>query len=406
MSRTPNVILIVMDDMGYGDPGCYGNKLIRTPVMDSLAEGGVLFSQMYAAAPVCSPSRCGILTGRLPQKAGIPRVLFPDDTIGLPAEETTLPTYLKAREYRSGFFGKWHLGCLPEHYPTRHGFDRFYGLLYSNDMEPLHLYENETVVEYEVNQETLTENYTKEAIRFISENKNEPFFCYIAHTMPHIPLHVPEPFRGKSVCGTYGDTIECIDYWIGQLQAALRGMGLEDDTLIMVTSDNGPWYEGSVGGLRGRKFEVYEGGVRMPFIAQWKRGIPPGTRCDEVASLMDIVPTVAKLAGADLPQGKDLDGKDISALLAGEGKSPHEALYFYVHDGCNAIRSGKWKLHVARGRGPKRDVKEMPQLFDMDIDPGENFNLADRHPDVVERLKAMIEAYDRTVQPVSNAYRN
>jgi arylsulfatase A-like enzyme len=401
----PNVVLIFMDDMGYGDVGCYGNTVIKTPVMDQIAENGVKFTQMYSAAPICSPSRCGLLTGRYPQKVGIPRVLFPDDICGIKDSDRTVAEYLREQGYVSKCIGKWHLGSRAEHFPTRHGFDEFYGLLYSNDMDPLYLYRDETVVEHEVDQSTVTEKYTNEAIQFIEGNKDRPFFCYIAHTMPHIPLHVPEAFRGKSAGGTYGDTIECIDYYIGKILETLQDHGLEHNTLVMVTSDNGPWYEGSSGGLRGRKFEVYEGGIRMPFVAQWDSLIPAGTVCCEVASLMDVLPTLVRLAGGSVQEGA-IDGKDIFSLFLGEGGSPHEALYFYINDALNAIRVGKWKLHVSAGRGKERKTKEMPQLFDMNIDPGESYNLADRHPDIVHKLIAMMEAFDMTVQPVPNTSRN
>ncbi|WP_281889897.1 sulfatase [Paenibacillus sp. YYML68] len=400
----PNIVLVYMDDMGYGDIGCYGNTIIRTPVMDGIASSGVRFTQMYAAAPTCSPSRCGLLTGRYPQKAGIPRVLWPEDTCGISSEDKTIAGYLKDSGYVSKCIGKWHLGSQPEHYPTRHGFDEFYGLLYSNDMLPLYMYRNEEVEEEEVDQSTVTEKYTREAIQFIEANKDQPFFCYLAHTMPHIPLHVPEAFRGKSAGGTYGDTLECIDFYLGEILNALRANGLEENTIFIVSSDNGPWYEGSCAGLRGRKFEVYEGGVRMPFVAQWKSVIPEGTVCEEVASLMDLLPTFVELAGGTVDEER-VDGKPILPLLLGEGTSPHEALYFYVNDSLNAVRSGKWKLHVASGIGKDRSIKEMPQLFDMDIDPGECYNLADRNPEVVQSLIAMMKAFDQCVQPVANTTR-
>ncbi|CAG7616006.1 Arylsulfatase [Paenibacillus solanacearum] len=403
--RKPNYIVIFMDDMGYGDLGCYGNRVLKTPVMDRIAADGVRFTQMYSAAPVCSPSRCGLLTGKYPQRVGIPRVLFPDDTAGLTQRDKTVAAYLQEHDYSSICIGKWHLGCLPEHNPIRHGFDRFLGLLYSNDMSPVHLYRDESVIETDTDQSALTEKYTDEAIRFIEEHKDKPFFCYLAHTMPHIPLHVPDAFRGQSAGGTYGDTIECIDYHIGRIMQTLQEHGLENDTLVMVSSDNGPWYEGSAGGLRGRKIDVYEGGVRMPFIAQWKGVIPPGTECGEVASLMDLLPTMVQLAGGRLDEAAGIDGKNIAPLLTGEGVSPHEALFYYYVDCLNAVRSGKWKLHVAMG-GPQRRIrKEMPQLFDMELDPGECYNLADRHPDVVARLTGLIEQFDSTLQPVPNVVR-
>lgn len=386
-----------MDDMGYGDMGCYGPTPIRTPEMDGIAARGVRFTHMYSGAPVCTPSRCGLLTGRYAQRVGLPRVLFPKDTAGLPAGERTIADGLRALGYATCALGKWHLGCRPEHHPCRHGFDRFFGVPYSNDMLPLPLYSDETVVEEAIDQATLTRRYSDEAIAFIRAHRESPFFVYLAHTMPHIPLHVEPAFRGRSAAGTYGDTIECIDAHLGRLLAELRALGLERDTLVIVTSDNGPWFEGSTGGLRGRKFEVYEGGARMPFVAQWPAAIPAGSVCAEPAIFLDLLPTLTAWAGGMPPADRVLDGLDIRALFRGEGASPHDALYFYVGNSLNAIRVGRWKLHVARG-GDGRDRKEMPQLFDLSLDPQEAYNLADRHPELVQRLRGMIEAFDAQVK--------
>lgn len=401
-TKKPNIIYIMMDDMGYGDVGCYGNETMNTPVMDELALDGMRFTQMYSA-PICSPARAQLLTGMYAQRIGIPRVLFPDDANGLKSTYKTIGSYLGESGYKTSCIGKWHLGCRDEHFPTRHGFNHFYGLLYSNDMDPLYLYRDESVVEEEVDQSSLTEKYTTEAISFISENKDEPFFLYLAHTMPHIPLHVPEEFRGKSLCGTYGDTIECIDYYIGRIVNQLRELGIEDNTLFIVTSDNGPWFEGSTGGLRGRKFGVYEGGVRMPFIAKWPDKIKKNSECNEMAHFMDMLPTFVSIAGGEISE--DLDGKNISHLLHGEGNTPHEALYFYVLDQLDAIRWGKWKLHVAEGLRNSRSDKEMPRLFNLEIDPFENYNLADRYPAIVDQLVTMIDDFDQKLQPILNTSR-
>ena len=405
----PNIIFIMMDDMGYGDVGCYGNTIIKTPVMDGIAEDGMRFTQMYSA-PICSPARAQLMTGKYAQRVGIPRVLFPDDVCGIELKHKSIASYLKEQGYASMCIGKWHLGCCEEHFPTRHGFDRFYGLLYSNDMNPLHIYRDEKVEEYQVDQSTLTEKYTMEAIRFIKEHKERPFFCYLAHTMPHIPLHVPEEFRGKSVCGTYGDTIECIDFYIGKILQSLKEFNIDEETLLIVTSDNGPWYEGSTGNLRGRKFSVYEGGIRMPFIARWPGVIPAGAVCSETAHFMDMLPTFIKLADGNAVEG--VDGKDISGLLEGKGKTPHEYLYFYFNESLNAVRYGKWKLVVADGSeinfpgsGNNMQIKDMPQLYDIDADPGESYNLADRHPELVSELINKMKEYDYSIQPIMNTQR-
>lgn len=397
MPHRPNVVLVLMDDMGYGDMGCYAPTPIRTPNMDALAATGVRFTHMYSAAPVCTPSRCGLLTGRYAQRVGLPRVLFPQDTIGLTGAELTVADCLRPLGYATCAIGKWHLGCRPEHHPARHGFDRFFGLLYSNDMAPLHLYADEGVLEQEVDQASLTRRYTDCAIDFVRANRDRPFFVYLAHTMPHIPLHVEPEFRGRSAAGTYGDTIECIDAHLGRLLLELRALGLQDDTLVMVTSDNGPWFEGSTGGLRGRKFEVYEGGVRSPFVARWPAEVPAGMVCAEPACFPDLLPTLVGLAGGTPPADRVLDGRDISALLRGEGVSPHEAIYLYTGSSLNAVRAGRWKLHVARGAEGK-DRSQMPQLFDLSLDPSESYNLADRHPQVVERLRAMMATFDAALR--------
>ena len=394
----PNIVVVFMDDMGYGDMGCFGSRAIRTPRMDAVAARGAKFTQMYAAGPICSPSRAGLLTGRYAQRVGIPAVLFPRDTVGLTDREVTVAEILRDADYATCMLGKWHLGCRPEHYPTRHGFDEYFGLLYSNDMQPLHLYRNEEVLETEVDQAQLTRRYTDEAISFIeSRHADGPFFVYLAHTMPHIPLHVEPGFRGKSAGGTYGDTIECIDHHLGRLLDRLDELGLTDETLVIVTSDNGPWFEGSAGGLRGRKFDVYEGGVRMPFVAQWPARIPAGTVCDEPVGLIDMLPTFAGLAGAPVPQDRPIDGLDIGEALRGGAAPPREAIYYYCINALSAVRAGKWKLHVSAGIDGA-GTYQMPQLFDMEIDEQENYNVANLHPEIVERLAAMIETFDAEVK--------
>jgi len=368
----PNIVMVFMDDMGYGDMGCFGSTLIRTPVMDRLAAEGARFAQMYAAAPICSPSRAGLLTGRYAQRMGVERVLFPKDTKGIRDEDRTFADYLRHAGYATCMLGKWHLGCLPQHNPVRHGFDSYFGLLYSNDMDPLHLYRGIQAIETDVDQATLTGRYSDEAIAFIEDRHADgPFMVYLAHTMPHIPLHVEEAFRHKSEAGTYGDTIECIDHHLGRIVDTLDELGLRDNTLVIVTSDNGPWFEGSAGPFRGRKFENYEGGIRMPFVANWPGVIPQGTVCDETASLMDMLPTFLHLAGTDIGAGPALDGINIWPAFTG-------------------------------GPCPRREARggraEMPQLYDMDRDGGESYDLSDLYPDVTERLTALMRTFDAEIQ--------
>ncbi|GAB3260959.1 sulfatase family protein [Arthrobacter pigmenti] len=384
----PNIVLIFMDDMGYGDLGCTGNQLIKTPRMDQLATEGMMFDHMYSAAPTCTPSRAALMTGRYAQRVGLPRVIFPQEPQGLSSWEVTVADILSEAGYACGIYGKWHLGAREQHHPLRHGFKEFVGLPYSNDMDPLSLYVNDQPEDGPVDQTSLTRRYTDAAMNFIERHRDEPFFVYLPHTMPHIPLHVEEDFRGTSAAGTYGDVIECLDHHVGRLIDHLDQHGLAENTLVMVTSDNGPWYEGSTGGFRGRKIDTYEGGIRMPFIARWPQTIEPGSRSQEPACFIDMLPTLAALTGAQVPQDRPLDGLDISCLFSGDAGPEREALYFYAGWHLNAIRQGRWKLHV--DRFPNTDLSELPQLFDVVADPQESYNLADLHPDVLEQLHTLL----------------
>ncbi len=400
----PNILFVLMDDMGYGDMGCFGSPMIRTPVMDRLAESGAVFTQMYAA-PICSPSRCGLLTGCYAQRVGIPRVLYTDDTIGLTPEFPTIATVLGKQGYRSSCIGKWHLGCCEEHLPTRNGFDEFLGLLVSNDMDPLYLYDDEEIVDRNVDQATLTRMYSERAIDFIMRDDPRPFLCYVAHTMPHIPLHVEEAFRGVSRGGLYGDTIECIDFYLGKILDALEESGRAENTLVIVTSDNGPWFEGSPGPLRGQKFEVYEGGIRVPTVARWPRQLPPGSRIESPVSFHDILPTLYSLAGGN-SESLRCDGVDISGCFRGDTVPPdYPPHFYYFNESLNAVRRGKWKLHVARGARSALNTKEMPQLFDLELDEGERYNLAQNFPDITQELVALIESQKRKMGEIQNAGR-
>ncbi|GAA1491254.1 sulfatase [Brachybacterium sacelli] len=388
-SPAPNIVLIFMDDMGYGDLSCTGSSLIRTPRMDSVAEQGITFTQMYSAAPTCTPSRAALLTGRYAQRVGLPRVIFPEEPEGLSHEEVTFAEMLGQQGYACGAFGKWHLGARREHSPLRHGFDRFVGLPYSNDMHPVVLHVDDEVEE-DVDQSTLTRRYTDEAMDFIDEHREGPFLVYLPHTMPHIPLHVEEGFRGTSAAGTYGDVIECLDHHVGRLLDHLEDRGLAENTLVMITSDNGPWFEGSTGGLRGRKIDTYEGGIRMPFLARWPARIDAGSVCTTPACFIDLMPTLATLTGADCPEDRPLDGVDITDCLLG-GEVPERPLFFFSHWHLNAVRRGRWKLHV--DRFPTKDLRELPQLFDLEADPGENYNLASLYPQVLDELHRCVEDF-------------
>ncbi|MEO8662915.1 MAG: sulfatase, partial [Bryobacteraceae bacterium] len=304
--RTPNVVLIYCDDLGYGDLGCYGSS-IQTPNIDRLATEGTRFTSCISANPVCSPSRAALLTGRYPTRVGVPRVLFPKDTGGLDQGETTMANLLKQRSYKTKAIGKWHLGVTPQYLPTARGFDEYIGIPYSNDMNPPVLMRNNDVIAQEADQTQLTPRYTEEATSFIQNSGNNPFFLYLAHTYPHIPLHASPRFKGKSAQGLYGDVVQELDWSTGEILKTLEKTGVAKDTLVIFSSDNGPWYLGSPGRLRGRKGSTYEGGVREPLLMRYPGRIPAGRVSNALISMMDFFPTIAGLTGAKLPD-RPLDG--------------------------------------------------------------------------------------------------
>ena len=392
-SKSPNFIIIFTDDQGFEDIGCFGSPKIKTPHLDKLAAEGRKFTSFYSANSVCSPSRASLLTGCYPVRVSIPGVLFPRHEIGLNPDEITIADLLKSKGYATSCIGKWHIGHKPKFLPTRQGFDSYYGIPYSNDMtiDPeanlaadiklregftlerirnekpkkdfVPLMRNEEVIEYPCDQTTLTQRYTEEAVKFIEENKNKPFFLYLPHTMPHIPLFASEKFKGKSERGLYGDTIEEIDWSVGEIMKALRDNNLDENTLVIYTSDNGPWkLKGGRGGsahpLRGFKFQTYEGGMRVPCIMYWKGKVPAGSSCDEIAATIDLLPTIAGLSGAELPNDRAIDGKDIWPLIAGKkgAQTPHEIYFFYKGNKLESARQGKWKL---RRSGKKFQAVEL-----------------------------------------------
>jgi arylsulfatase len=397
-NRPANVVLIYADDLGYGDLGCYGGAL-RTPHLDSLARDGARFTHFYSANPVCSPSRAALLTGRYPTRAGVPHVLFPKDTHGLPDGEVTIAQMLKARNYKTMCVGKWHLGHHPQFLPTNRGFDEYFGIPYSNDMNPRWLMHNTEVVEQQATLETLTPRYTEHAVRFIERAKDSPFFLYMPHTYPHIPLAASPKFRGKSPQGIYGDVLEELDWSVGEVLATLKRTGNEGNTLVLFSSDNGPWFQGSAGRLRGRKGMTWDGGVREPFLARLPGRIPRGRVCAGVASTMDILPTVAKLCDAPLPKAP-LDGIDIWPLLSGQREEiEREALLYFDGWNVQCARRGRWKLHVARYNnvtyspapaGGRVNMPIRPELYDMGNDPDESYDVAAEHPEVVKDLEGRI----------------
>lgn len=428
----PNVVIIYADDLGWGDLGCYGHPNIRTPNLDRMAAEGMRFTEFYTAAEVCTPSRAALLTGRYPIRSGMAndrfRVLRNNSKGGLPGDEVTVAEVLKTRGYATGMIGKWHLGHLPEHLPPHHGFDAYFGMPYSNDMLPAPdapkgrekffeenpaywqtpLIRGTNIVDAHPDQRQVTRLYTAEAVKFIRDHKRAPFFLYFAHTFPHVPLFASGTFRGHSPAGFYGDVVEELDWSVGQVLDALRRERLSRKTLVIFSSDNGPWlvfnhHGGSAGPLRGGKGSTWEGGMRVPGIAWWPGKIKPGVQ-REMASTMDILPTVAALAGASLPD-RPLDGVDIGPLLFGRGKVQREPFFYYRGTTVYAARIGEWKAHfiTRSGYGPDQpDPHDPPLLFQLGEDPGEKWDRAAQHPELIAQFKEAVARHQANVQPALN----
>ncbi|MDA1138458.1 MAG: sulfatase [Planctomycetota bacterium] len=400
----PNIILINCDDLGYGDLGCYGSRVNKTPSLDRMAEEGMRFTDFYQASAVCSPSRGAMLTGCYPRRIGFGSfdgrwVLFPGQSVGLSQNEKTVASVLRENGYATMLVGKWHCGDQPEFLPTRHGFDHYYGIPYSNDMgrqvgrehyPPLPLMDDDEVIQEQPDQTSITERYVERSVRFIRENKDRPFFLYLAHMYVHLPLYAPERFLRQSENGPYGAAVECIDWAASVLLDEIKVLGLDENTLIVFTSDNGSRGKdegGSNAPLRGGKGTTWEGGQRLPCIMRWPGKIPAATECNGMALSMDFLPTFAELAGCDLPDDRIIDGKSITPLMAGEeATTQHDAFFYYFKDDIQAVRSGNWKLHIRR-----RD-DEVAELYDLEADIGETENVHDMHPDVVKDLLSKIQA--------------
>lgn len=440
-ARPPNVVIVLADDLGYGDLGVYGHPTIRTPRIDRMAAEGQRWTSFYVAESVCTPSRAALLTGRLAVRSGLapvadgPRVLFPDSTGGLPASEITIAELLKARGYATAAIGKWHLGHLPPFLPMSQGFDEYFGLPYSNDMDmlpvpgagaglmdPLRrarttaprseywnvpLLRGASVVERPADQHALTRRYTEEAERFIRANAARPFFLYLCHNMPHVPLFASAGFQGRSRRGLYGDVVEELDWSLGRILDTLRELQLDERTLVLFTSDNGPWslYDdqgGSAGPLRGAKGGTFEGGMRVPAIFRWPGTIPPGV-VREPGATLDLLPTIAALARADLPTDRVLDGHDLGPVLRAEGPSPRQDVAFYRGSRLYAWRLGAHKAHFFSrseyGSDPEI-AHEPPLLYDLDHDPGERHDIAARHPELVARIRRLAAEHAKTLVPV------
>ena len=397
--RAPNIVVVLADDLGYGDIGAYGNDVIRTPHLDRMAQEGSRLTGFYSSANICTPSRGGLLTGRYPARLGLAlnTVAFPTNDVGLPGGEITIATALKARGFTTACIGKWHLGQKSDQWVTAHGFDYFFGVPYSNDMTPFPLFRGDTIIEESADQSTLTQRYTSEAIQFIESHRDKPFFLYLAHTMPHVPLYVSEQFEGKSKAGVYGDVVETIDWGMGELFATLKRLDLDENTLVIFTSDNGPWWEGATGAYRDRKGSAWEGGMRVPLIARWPGRIPAGVSSGAIAMNFDLFPTILSLAGAELPADREIDGRNIWDVLCGSDESPHEFLYLFDGSTISAVRSQRWKLVAQswyRGYNAKfeRGYNHTALLFDLENDPAERYSLRREHPDVVNQMYTWLVA--------------
>ncbi|ACQ82221.1 Cerebroside-sulfatase [Beutenbergia cavernae DSM 12333] len=404
MTQRPNIVLINADDLGYGDLGCYGSMRNDTPHLDRLAAEGVRLTDFYMASPVCSPSRGGMLTGCYPPRIGFGEfvgrpVLFPGDPVGLDPAERTMARVLGDAGYATAAIGKWHCGDQPEFLPTRHGFDSYFGIPFSNDMgrqrehedwPPLPLMSGESVVQEQPDQRSLTERYTVAATRFIEENAHQPFFLYLAHMYVHVPLFVPAPFLAASRNGGYGGAVAALDWSTGVVMDTLRRLGLEENTIVVFTSDNGSRARGEGGSndpLRGHKAQTWEGGQRVACVVRWPAAIPAGGVCDAVTRSIDLLPTFAAVAGAAdwADPARPVDGVDLTALLTGAGPAPNETFAYYYMDDLEAVRVGDWKLHLSKRRDPMRE------LYDLRTDAAETHDVAADHPDVVARLEAVAE---------------
>ena len=412
--RQPNFVVIFCDDLGYADIEPFGSTNHRTPNISEMAKEGVKLTSFYSTCPVCTPSRSSLMTGCYPKRISMHEsekgqwVLFPGNARGISSEETTVAEHLKAQGYATAIVGKWHLGDQPEYLPTRHGFDSYFGIPFSNDMGKMDrsvtrypatpLLRDDVVIEMEPDQRYIRQRYTEEALNFIETNKENPFFLYLPHSMPHWPQYATANFANKSANKAWGDAVEEIDWSTGQIFAKLKDLGIDDDTLVIFTSDNGgATHHGAVNKpLRGGKGTTWEGGQRVCFVARWPGKIPAGTENDALAITVDVLPTLAKLAGAEVDgklNGKTIDGKDMAPLLMGESKtSAHEAFYYYFRGNLNAVRQGKWKFFEKhKPQNGKPLLLEKPELYDLESDIGESKNVADAHPEVVAKMKTLLD---------------
>ncbi|ALJ06816.1 arylsulfatase [Pseudalgibacter alginicilyticus] len=424
-TKQPNFIIIFTDDQGYADLGCFGGTHVKTPRIDQMAAEGAKLTSFYVAAPICTPSRAALMTGSYPKRVGMgKRVLLAADAVGLNPKEITIAEVLKNAGYKTGMFGKWHLGDQPEFLPTKQGFDEFFGLPYSHDIHPSHqnqkkfnfpdlpLLEGENVIETNPDRDYLNQRITERAVDFIKKNKENPFFLYVPHTSPHRPLLASPKFMkeapkeileaikskkgidNKTRDKIYPQTIAEIDWSVGKILDALKKYGVDENTFVIFTSDNGPMV-GSAAPLKGRKGSTYEGGMRMPTVVRWPGEIPAGMVNDELLTAMDLLPTFANLAGGKIPNDRVIDGKDISLVLQGKSKSPHEAFYYYSKEKLEAVRVGQWKLRVSD--------KSSQELYNLESDISENINVLHEHPETVTKLWRYITEFEENLNKNSRS---
>lgn len=435
VDEKPNIIIVFADDLGYGDLSTYGHPTIITPNLDLMASEGQKWTNFYVGAPVCTPSRAALLTGRYPIRSGMcsekSRVLFPNSTGGIPAGEITIAEHLKEAGYATAAVGKWHLGHKKQFLPTNNGFDSYFGIPYSNDMDRKNaegltrkeifwtqdikyfnvpLLKDEEEIERPADQTTLIKRYNEAAVDFIKQNKENPFFLYLAHNLPHVPLFASEEFQGVSKRGLYGDVLQEIDFGVGQIIKTLEETGLDKNTLVVFTSDNGPWlvyddHGGSAGLLHDGKGTTWEGGMRVPGIFWWPDKLAPGV-IDQMGSTMDLLPTAGKLAGLALPNDRTIDGVDLTPVLFGKGNSQRDNMIYYRGQTIYAARKGAYKLHYITETCYAKDngkiIHENPLLFNVEVDPSEKYNLSEEFPEIISEINAMVEEHKAGVKPVKD----
>lgn len=419
----PNIIILFADDLGYGDVSCYGSGNIKTPNLDKMASEGTRFTNFYVAAASCTPSRASLLTGCYPQRVGLPSVIDDRSNKGLNSSEITIAEYLEQNGYVTGMFGKWHLGHHPQFMPNRHGFQEFVGIPYSADMWPFHprpshkypplpLYKNEKVIDYNYDVNEMTTLFTEQAVDFIHTNKEKPFFIYLPYSQPHVPLGVSNKFKGKSKAGLYGDAVMEIDWSVEQIIKAVVEAGITNNTLILFTSDNGPWltygnHAGTTNGLREGKSTTFDGGFKVPFIAKMPGTVPSGKVVDKVVTALDILPTILELTNSKMPIMNEIDGQNVWPIFTGRGRVKEKPFFFIKGNEVQAVRKGKWKLHVPHkyrvvleiGRDGIPGIQDNEggsielALFNMEEDPNESNNLINKYPDIADSLKILIDDF-------------